>query len=542
MVDVAVTSEEITRPQEQLAAKNETLEDYTLRYAPHSFRRWGPATVAITALGGIAYLADFSIGASIAISYGTANAILAILFAAALIFVTGLPLAYYAARYNIDLDLITRGSGFGYYGSVLTAVIFASFTFIFFALEGSIMAQGLLLGLGIPLWLGYLASTLIVLPLVIYGMKALSKLQLWTTPFWLILMAAPVIYLVSAQPRVIGDWLAYTGTQGYGGVSLAAVMLGAGVVLALMGQIGEQIDYLRFMPAKTEANRGQWWAAVLAAGPGWVILGAIKQMIGALLAFYLLSKVANSAATEPVRQFVSIFSDMVPAWLALALAVVLVVISQIKINVTNAYSGSLAWTNAFTRITRHYPGRVVFVVVNVSIALALMEGDMFAVLNNILGFYSNCAIAWVVVVATDIVVNKYLLGISPKLPEFRRGMLYPVNPVGTVSFLLAAGLAIVAYFGGFGSFLSSYPPLIAVFLGVICPPVLALATGGRYYLRSTNDGVDTPRFTADGTPSDQGYECGACNAEFERPDVLHSSHHGGVVCSLCRAVEPIGAR
>lgn len=43
----------------------ETLEDYTLRYAPLSFRRWTPGVVAVTALGGIAYLADFSIGASI---------------------------------------------------------------------------------------------------------------------------------------------------------------------------------------------------------------------------------------------------------------------------------------------------------------------------------------------------------------------------------------------------------------------------------------------------------------------------------------------
>ena len=97
-------------------AANETLEDYTLRYAPHSFRRWSPKVVAITALGGIAYLADFSIGASIAMSYGTLNAIFSILFAALIIFMTGIPLAYYAARYNIDLDLITRSAGFGYYG------------------------------------------------------------------------------------------------------------------------------------------------------------------------------------------------------------------------------------------------------------------------------------------------------------------------------------------------------------------------------------------------------------------------------------------
>ncbi|SQC22048.1 transmembrane protein [Klebsiella pneumoniae] len=41
------------------SGSRETLEDYTLRYAPLSFRRWGPGVVAVTALGGIAYLADF---------------------------------------------------------------------------------------------------------------------------------------------------------------------------------------------------------------------------------------------------------------------------------------------------------------------------------------------------------------------------------------------------------------------------------------------------------------------------------------------------
>lgn len=99
----------------------------------------------------MAYLADFSIGAGIGLQHGTANAIGGILIAAALIFVSSFPLAVYAAKFNLDLDLITRGSGFGYYGSVITNVIFATFTYIFFATEGAIMAQGLRLGLGLPL-------------------------------------------------------------------------------------------------------------------------------------------------------------------------------------------------------------------------------------------------------------------------------------------------------------------------------------------------------------------------------------------------------
>ncbi|WP_432541597.1 purine-cytosine permease family protein [Kineococcus sp. SYSU DK002] len=526
------------------AATSETLEDYTLRFAPRSYRRWTPAVVATSALGGIAYLADFSIGANIGIAHGTTNALLGIALAAVVIFVSGFPLAYYAARYNIDLDLITRGSGFGYYGSVLTNVIFATFTFIFFALEGAIMAQGLELGLGIPRWIGYAVSTLIVIPLVIFGMKALSKLQVWTTPLWLVLMVIPFVYLVATHPESVGRFFAYTGADGSGSsVSAASVLLAAGVCLSLMAQIAEQIDYLRFMPPRTEENKRRWWTAVVLAGPGWVVFGALKQAVGLFLAVYLIASLdpqASATANEPVHQFLGVYEEMMPGWLAMALAVVLVVISQIKINVTNAYSGSLAWTNSFTRVTKRYPGRLVFVIVNLVIALTLMEANMFDFLNTVLGFYANCAMAWVITVATDIVVNKGILKISPTVAEFRRGMLYPVNPVGFVSVLLSAGLSIVVFFGGLGETLQPYSPVVAIVLAVVCPPVLALATKGKYYLRRTDDGLDEPMYDADGNPSGTVMTCHVCRQDFERPDVTACLTHDDVVCSLCLSTDKVG--
>ncbi|WP_328336325.1 allantoin permease [Streptomyces violaceus] len=521
-------------------AVKETLEDYTLRFAPRGYRRWTPMVVATTALGGIAYMADFSIGAGIGLAHGTGNALLAIAVAAVVIFVTGFPLAYYGARYNIDLDLITRGSGFGYFGSVLTSVIFASFTFIFFALEGSIMAQGLKLGLGLPLWLGYLVSTLMVIPLVIYGMTALSKLQVWTTPIWLLLMVGPLVYLVATDPGTVDRFLAYAGTDGDGGVNTASVLLGAGVCLSLIAQIGEQIDYLRFMPPKTEDNKRSWWTAVVMAGPGWVVLGALKQAIGVFLAVYIIAEVGPTAAPEPIQQFKHAFDAMMPSWIVLPLAVVLVVISQIKINVTNAYSGSLAWTNSFTRVTKRYPGRMVFVLVNLGFALALMEADMFSFLNSILGFYSNCAIAWVVTVATDIGINKYVLKLSPHAPEFRRGMLYAVNPVGVVAFVAASGLSIAMYFHALGDTLQPYSPVAAALIAFVLTPLMAVFTKGKYYLRRTDDGITEPLLDEDGNPSAVTYECHVCRQQFERPDVAACQTHGAVVCSLCLSTDKVG--
>ncbi|MFF0550112.1 purine-cytosine permease family protein [Streptomyces sp. NPDC004311] len=521
-------------------AVKETLEDYTLRFAPRSYRRWSPMVVATTALGGIAYMADFSIGAGIGLAHGTGNALVAIAVAAVVIFVTGFPLAYYGARYNIDLDLITRGSGFGYYGSVLTSVIFASFTFIFFALEGSIMAQGLELGFGLPLWLGYAVSTLLVIPLVVYGMKALTRLQVWTTPIWLLLMVAPLVHLVVTDPGSVDRFLAHPGTDGEGALSTASVMLGAGVCLSLIAQIGEQIDYLRFMPPRTAANRRGWWTAVVMAGPGWVVLGALKQAIGVFLAVHILAEVGPAAAPEPIRQFRGAFEEMMPSWLVIPLAVVLVVISQIKINVTNAYSGSLAWTNSFTRVTGRYPGRMVFVLVNLAFALALMEADMFSFLNGILGFYSNCAIAWVVTVATDIGVNKYLLKLSPLRPEFRRGMLYAVNPVGVVSFVAASGLSIALYFGLLGDTLQPYSPVAAAVIAFVLTPLTAVATRGRYYLRRQDDGIDAPLLDPEGNPSGLLLDCHVCGLAYERPDLTACAAHEAAVCSLCLSTDRTG--
>ena len=527
--------------QDRLTATRETLEDYTLRFAPRSYRKWSTRVVGISALGGIAYLADFAIGANIGISYGTTNALAGIAIFAVVILLTGFPVAYYSARYNIDLDLVTRGSGFGYYGSVVTNVIFATFTFIFFALEGSIMAQGLKLGLGVPLWLGYAASTLVIFPLVIYGMKVLSTLQVWTTPLWLVLMVLPFGYLLISHPESIHDFFAYQGANGAQGFDMGSTLLAAGVCLSLIAQIAEQNDYLRFMPPKTPENKRSWWTWMILAGPGWVFFGAIKQIIGLFLAVYLIGHVADSAgvANQPVHQFLEIYDNFLPKWLALTLAVILVVISQIKINVTNAYSGSLAWTNSYTRVTNHYPGRIVFLGVNLLIALVLMEANMFDFLNTILGFYANCGMAWIVVVASDIAINKFLLKLSPMQPEFRRGMLYAFNPVGFGSMLIAAGLSVIAFFGGLGEALRPYSPLVAIVLGLVLPPIIAIATKGKYYLRRTDDGIDLPMYDEYGNPSDAHLLCQNCHHEYERPDML-ASPQGGYICSLCLATDKTG--
>ncbi|GAA3019702.1 hypothetical protein GCM10020229_33680 [Kitasatospora albolonga] len=196
------------------SAADESLEDYSLRYAPHSFRRWSPAAVASTALGGIAYLADYAIGAGIVMSYGFTNALASILTAAVVIFLTGIPIARACAANGVDMDLLTRGSGFGYFGSTLTSLVYASFTFIFFALEGSIMAQAFHEVLGLPLPLGYLLTTVIVVPIVFKGMAWIARMQSWTQPVWIVGLVAPFVILAVESPSSFREFTSFGGTHG----------------------------------------------------------------------------------------------------------------------------------------------------------------------------------------------------------------------------------------------------------------------------------------------------------------------------------------
>src|SRR5690606_16886662 len=114
---------------------DETLEDYALRFTAKAARGFSRQRISQTAIGAISFLALEAIGGAITLSYGTRNAVAAIVAASVVILAVGVPIARYAARHGLDIDLLTRGAGFGYIGSTITSLVYASFTFILFAIE-----------------------------------------------------------------------------------------------------------------------------------------------------------------------------------------------------------------------------------------------------------------------------------------------------------------------------------------------------------------------------------------------------------------------
>ena len=509
---------------------NETLEDYALRYTPRSARKWSEFSVANTALGGISFLALEAIGGAIALNYGFDNALWAILVMGLVTFLTGLPIAVYAARYGLDMDLLTRGAGFGYLGSTVTSLIYASFTFIFFALEAAIMALALELALGWPLVWCYALSSLLIIPMVLYGITFISRLQAWTQPLWLVLLLWPFAWFALAQPELYRDFSSLSGLSS-GSSDFDPLMFGAAaaVTFSLVVQIGEQVDYLRFMPERTHTNRWRWWSSVLVAGPGWIVLGMVRMLGGAFLAFVALQYGSAPAhAIEPTQMYlVGYMRALGDSGAALVLTVLFVVVSQVKINVTNAYAGSLAWSNFFARLTRSHPGRVVWLVFNVIIATLLMTLGVFGALENVLGLYSNVAIAWVGALVADLVINKPL-GLSPKGVEFRRAYLYDINPVGLGAMGLAVLLSVTAHAGLMGDYAAAFSPFIALFTAMITAPLLAWLTRGRYYLARQDPAPWKPG---------ELVRCSVCENLFESADMASCPAYGAPICSLCCSLE-----
>ncbi|WP_298207457.1 ATP-binding protein [Acidovorax sp.] len=520
----------------------ETMEDYALRYTPQRFRKWSEWRVANTAFGAASFLILEAVGATLLVQYGFINAFWAIVATGLIIFLAGLPISVYAARYGVDMDLLTRGAGFGYIGSTLTSLIYASFTFIFFALEAAVMAYALELALGIPPTWGYLICAIVVIPLVTHGVSAISRLQVWTQPLWLAMLVVPFVYVVAHDPGAFAGVSHYGGESGRG-AAFQLPLFGAALTvgIALITQMGEQADYLRFMPARTEATRGRWWLGVLVGGPGWVVLGVLKMLGGALLAWLALKHmVPAERAVDPNQMYLVAYEYVFPqyGW-AVAATALFVVVSQMKINVTNAYAGSLAWSNFFSRLTHSHPGRVVWVVFNTLIAFMLMEMNVFRAMGEVLGLYSNIAIAWIMSVVADLVISKPL-GLSPKGIEFKRAHLYDINPVGVGAMALASVLSISAHLGLFGPLPQAFSAVIAMAVAFVTAPLIAWATKGRYYIARQSEPVAVPMHGPIGHMGHMGgmgrmavLRCVVCEREYEAPDMAQCPAYRGAICSLC---------
>lgn len=180
----------------------------------------------------------------------------------------------------------------------------------------------------------------------------------------------------------------------------------------------------------------------------------------------------------------------------------------------------------FARLTHSHPGRLVWLIFNIFISILLMELGVIHAVEQVLGLYSNVALAWVGAIVADLIICKPL-GLSPKGIEFRRAYLYDINPVGVGALFIASALSILCYLHVFGDVAKAFSGFIALFCAMLCVPIIAYLTQGKYYLARANNSIELT----------QVHTCVVCEHDYEGADVAQCPAYQGSICSLCCSLE-----
>src|SRR5699024_12279372 len=83
--------------------------------------------------------------------------------------------------------------------------------------------------------------------------------------------------------------------------------------------------------------------------------------------------------------------------------------TQVQINFTNIYSGSLSLANFFENIFNFKPGRRFWVVVAGLSAIVLMLGGIVDHLETVMTFQGVFLLTWATILVTDAVIVKRIL-------------------------------------------------------------------------------------------------------------------------------------
>jgi purine-cytosine permease-like protein len=377
----------------------------------------------------------------------------------------------------------------------------------------------------VPLWALYLAIGLVFIPLTWWGLTIMNWVMWATLPIYLGFLGW-TISLAATNGAHVDFWGYHPGTPTSPAAGPALLQVCA-AVLALITQATIAADVGRFIPAQKRTG-------------GAFAVGFVSQLLTfvgvTMLGAWLTLRLGGN--TNPGAYL----AGLLGVW-----GVFFVMITQIRINVTNVYSGSLAYANFFCRVFHLTPGRQYWVVLTSALGTALMFGGIFNHLNAVLTFEGVFVMAWVMAIVADITVNKRLLHLSPENFMYKRAQTYRYNPVGTGALLLALVVGVPLAFGAAGELGKTLAPFVSGAIAFVVAPILAVLTRGRYYeprtvavnidpaLPPLGAGAESEvRVAAHEQPTER---CVKCGRDFELAEYVSCPFLDGPICSVCCAAE-----
>ena len=434
-------------------------DDYSLEAVPEDKRMPWKSILNVT-LGITGAMIFMQVAGEMAIAYGSKTAITAMVYATILNGILATIFAFFSAKTGLNSNLIARGAGYGFVGAAITSLIYASNFIVLAAIEGSIMSHAIHAYIpSIPVWVIMIILGIGIIPLNWYGMRQLNKFQKYSLPVYIILLVSGIIIALNMDTvSALGNWLTFQpDSKVSGGIALLTCM---GIFNGIIGlQTLLTADYARYIKPKEIK-----YSLLIGFAPqigSYFIMG----MVGIWFAL-------RFAESNPGIYMVTVLGIGGAAY---------TVLSQLRINLINIYSGSLSLTNFFSRVLGFTPGRVFWVVVTAGLALVAMLSNVIDHIGPVLTFQGVSMFAWTASMIADLLIVKKVMKIGPSHIEYRQGYLRDWNPVGPIALLL--GAAVGCYFALFhpGTIPAATSAFIAAAISFIAHIVLAAITKGKYY-------------------------------------------------------------
>jgi cytosine permease len=467
--------------------KAEAIEDYAIGRVPSRYR-WPIPAIILVLLGNSTAMFFFTYGAEFAYTVGWPTMLIPILYFFVGATIIGSCTMKIASKEGLSMSLLTRGLGFGYLGSAVTSLIYAINYIFYFIFEGTIVTHAIANYAGIEINSAggiaiFAILGLITIWFVWKGMSSMQFLQTWGVPIFLILFLVG-LYQLSVNYDVVGaaSWMPRNEVTA---ATMWTAMNMANGQLVFQGLLAT--DYGRF----AKPNITYKGTATIMVGMLIPMLAVI--LLGAMLAYTLIPSLEDNAfalASDPGFVFPFIMG---------LLGVIFAVVTQIRINVMNLYSGSLALSNTMDSMFNYRPGRQWWMLLIWLLGVIFYAFNVLQYMNTFLAITGILTNTWVFIILADYYICRKVFKLAPSdFVEYRQEYLHSWNPAGVIS------LVVAVIIGALGVF-NVYPIYYASFLAMLSGPVLhvmiSVMTKGKYYFSKFPTDVETSWSSRDFYPS-----------------------------------------
>jgi purine-cytosine permease-like protein len=425
--------------------KSSDIHDFATDFVPAEHRRWHWLSIGNVLIGVATAMFFMAWGGELTHKFGGLTTILAMIIGTIVIGGAGFLFALLGSRYGLSSNLLSREI-YGRHGSAIATFIYAFNYVMFYAFEGAIMIAAIRLFLpGAPPSAIYVVFTVVMILLAVYGMKLMARFMWLTLPVYILGVVLLFAFLPKLGTLSIANWVG-------AGPSFGMAELGGAVatVFALITMSTQGADYGRMLK------------------PDQIRIGSLALGFGVMFVTFCLVTLLGSyvgtslGQTNPGKYFVATLGGF---------GLFVVLVTQIRINLVNMYSGSLAYSNTLgmTGVKDRAWIRPAAAMVVAVAGVLLISLGIFTHLLEVLTIEGLFIMAW----GASVISYYWLTGRpAAQTPEINPNQLRRFEPIGMITLVGSLVVSIPLELHVLGSDLSVLAPFINIVLALGLPVIL----------------------------------------------------------------------